>query len=132
MLYEVITTAITEGDNDGNVETAGDATWIPLQGLTVRSTPPLPSYPSGYAAAGRAGAEVLNLFFGTDSKSYTVGSYALPNAERTYSSFSQLAMEMAVSRIYVGHSFQNDNVAGDKIGKEVGEFVFNNNLRELK
>ncbi|MDP2889597.1 MAG: vanadium-dependent haloperoxidase [Bacteroidota bacterium] len=123
-------TAIQEGDNDGNNDTARDAAWVPLQ--SARATPPLPSYPSSYAAAGSAGAEVFKMYFGKDDISFTVGSYSLPNTERSYASFSQLAEEMAVSRIYAGHSFRNDNVQGEKMGRELARFVYDNNLSELK
>ena len=122
-------TAITQGEDDGNDYTGGDTGWIPL--LSARPTPPLPSYPLGYAAVGTAGAEVFKMFFKTDKKSFTVGSYSLPGAERSYTSFSQLADEMGVSRIYTGHNFRNDKIAGDTMGKEVGKFVFRHNLREL-
>lgn len=123
-------TAINEGDNDENDDTAGDPAWTPL--TSARPTPPLPAYPSGYAAAGVAGAETLKMFFKTDRKSFTIGSYSLPGAERSYSSFSQLADEMGVSRIYAGHNFRNDNTAGNILGKKVAKFVYENNLRENK
>lgn len=123
-------TAITQGEYDGNDDTEGETSWIPL--LSARPTPPLPSYPLGYAAVGNAGAEVFKMFFKTDKKSFTVGSYSLPRKQRSYTSFSQLADEMGVSRIYTGHNFRNDKIAGDKMGRAVGKFVFRNNLRELK
>ena len=123
-------TAIREGDNDGNSDTEGDISWNAV--TAGRAIPPLPSYPSGYAAAGRAGAEICKMFFGTDEKSFTVGSYTSPGAERSYTTFSQLATDMELSRIYVGHNFPNDNTAGDKMGREVANYVFKNNLRELK
>jgi len=122
-------TAIREGDTDGNTDTEGDISWNAV--TAGRAIPPLPPYPSGYASAGRAGAEICKKFFGTDNKSYTVGSYTSPGTERSYTSFSQLATDMALSRIYVGHNFRNDNIAGDKMGREVAKFVFENNLREL-
>lgn len=123
-------TAIQNGETDGNNDTAGDPGWIPL--LSARPTPPLPSYPSGYAAAGSAGAQVFKLFFGTDNISFTIGSYSLPGTERTYTQFSQLAAEMAQSRIYAGHNFRNDNVAGRQLGKALGKYVFTRNLEEIK
>lgn len=102
--------AIHEGENDGNNDTEGDITWIPLRPVT----PAIPTYPSPYAFAGTARAEMLKMFFGTDSKTFVVGSYNLPGVERSYTSFSQLAEEMAISRIYVGHGFRNDITAGKK------------------
>lgn len=123
-------TAIQEGDIDGNDDTAGDAIWSPLQ--SARATPAIPSYPSGYAVAGSGGAEVFKMFFRKDDKSFTVGSYSLPNTERSYASFSQFGTEMGESRIYGGHNFRNDYVAGEEMGKKIAKFVYENNLKELK
>jgi hypothetical protein len=123
-------TAIQEGDSDGNDDTAGDPAWSPL--TSARPTPPLPSYPSAYAAAGTAGAEIFKMFFRTDEKSFSIGSYTLPGAQRSYNSFSQFAMEMTLSRIYAGHNFRNDQTTGAEMGKEIAKFVYNTNLGELK
>jgi len=122
-------TAIREGESDDNSDTEGDISWNAV--TSGRAIPPLPPYPSGYASAGRAGAEICKMFFETDEKSFTVGSYTLPGAERTYTSFSQLATDMGLSRLYVGHNFRNDNTVGDKIGKEVAKYVFENNLLKM-
>ena len=123
-------TAIRDGASDGNSDTDGDISWNAV--TAGRAIPPLPSYPSGYAAAGKAGAEICKMFFGTDNKSFTVESYTLPGVERSYISFSQLADDMALSRIYVGHNFRNDNIAGVKMGEEIANYVFENNLQKLK
>lgn len=123
-------TAINEGANDGNDDTEGDPAWVPL--ASARVTPPLPSYPSSYAAGGTAGEVIFNHLFGKKDLAFTITSYALPGVERSYTSVAQLAGEMAISRIYVGHFFRNDGVVGAKMGTEIGEFVFNNNLRPLK
>lgn len=120
-------TAIHEGNSDGNDNTEGEPGWLAL--TAGRAIPPLPPYPSSYASAGKAGAEILKMFFGTDNIPFVVESYTMPGVERSYSSFSQVATDMQLSRIYVGHNFRNDNVAGDKIGKQVAEYVFKNNLR---
>lgn len=122
-------TAIQEGDLDGNDDTTGDVAWSPV--ISARPTPPLPSYPSSYAAAGSAGAELFKMFFKKDSKSFSVGSYTLQDSVRSFTAFSQFATEMAESRIYTGHNFRNDNIAGNKMGKEVAKYVFENNLRRL-
>jgi hypothetical protein len=123
-------TAIQEGNGDGNDDTAGDAIWSPL--TTARPTPPLPSYPSAYAAGGGAGAELFKIFFKTDKKSFTIESYSLPDSERSYTSFSQFSTEMNVSRIYAGHNFRNDQIAGEQMGKKIAKYVYENNLKELK
>lgn len=123
-------TAIHEGVNDGNADTVGDPTWAPV--TAARATPPVPSYPSGYSVAGKAGTEMFKIFFGTDEKSFTVGSYTLPGTERSFTKFSGLATEMGISRIYGGHNFRNDQIAGELMGKKIAKFVYENNLKELK
>ncbi len=123
-------TAIKEGDNDGNADTEGDLTWAAV--TAARATPPVPSYPSGYSVAGTAGTDIFKMFVGTDEMPFTVSSYTLPGTERSYTRFSDLATDMGISRIYGGHNFRNDHLAGEKMGREVANYVFKNNLRELK
>jgi hypothetical protein len=52
-------TAIQEGDNDGNPQTAGDPTWLPLL-----PTPPYPDYTSGANNVTAAITRTLALLFG--------------------------------------------------------------------
>ena len=122
-------TAIKEGDNDGNDDTEGDLSWAPV--TAARAVPPIPSYSSAYSAAGKAGADLFKMFIGTDEMSFTVGSYTMPGAERSYTKFSSLATDMGVSRIYGGHNFRNDHLAGVKMGSQIAKFVYANNLRKL-
>jgi len=102
-------TAINEGTNDGHDDTEGDAAWIPF--ACARVTPPLPTYPGSYAAGETAGEAIFNQFFGKKEVSLTITSYALPGVERSYTSVSQLAGEMGISRIYVGPFFRNDGLS---------------------
>ena len=123
-------TAIKEGDHDGNDNTEGDPAWEPL--TIPRPTPPLPTYPSTYAAAGSAGAEIFQMFLKTDKLSFTIGSYSLPGIQRSYTSFSQFSGEMSDARIYAGHNFRNDLLTGEKMGKKIAKFIYENNLKALK
>lgn len=125
-------TAIRQGDNDGNDDTVGDLNWTILQRPGMKPTPPIPTYPSTHAETGSAGAEIFKLYFGMDYKSFTIGSYNLPNVERSYTSFSQLADEISLSRIYIGYHFRNDVVEGEKMGKALAKYIYSNNLREIK
>lgn len=122
-------TAILAGESDGNDQTAGDASWIILR--AARATPPTPTYPSTHAEAAGAVAEVLKQYFRRDNFSFTIGSYALPGVERSFTSFSQFAQEVALSRIYIGYHFRTDIARGEMAGRELGRFVFANNLRPL-
>lgn len=122
--------AIPDGDIDGNDFTTGDPTWIILQAAGF--TPPTPTYPSTHAEMGGAGAEIFKLFFKKDNKPFTIGSYKLPGVERSFSGFSQFATECGLSRIYIGYHFRNDVVQGEKKGRELAKYVFNNNLKKKK
>jgi len=123
-------TAIQNGDTDGVDGTSGDPGWVSL--AQVGFTPPTPTYPSTHAECGGAGTEVQKLFFSKDKKPFTIGCYGLPGVTRTYNTFTEFSEDLAISRIYIGYHFRNDIEQGEKIGKELGKFVFENNLRELK
>lgn len=123
-------TAIRSGGNDGNGETEGDPLWSILP--AARATPPTPTYPSTHSEMGGAGAEILKLYFRRDNIPFTIGSYYLPGAERSFASFSQFATECATSRIYIGYHFRSDVVEGEKMGRLLARYVFENNLRILR
>ena len=62
-------TAIQEGENDGNVATAGDPSWQPFL-----NTPPYPEYTSGANVVTGALTRTLALFFGKDDMTFTATS----------------------------------------------------------
>ncbi len=72
-------TAIREGNNDGNPDTAGDPQWTPLV-----VTPPLPDYDSGHAVEGGTAAGILQGFFHNDRISFAVCSTTLPPGETCF------------------------------------------------
>lgn len=121
-------TAIRAGDTDGNPETAGDPTWNSL-----RVTTPVFEFPSTQAYTAGAAAEVFRLFFKKDKIDLvTTSPYYLPGVERSFSSFSEFSKELSESRIFLGHHFRHSVVVGENNGIELGNYIFANNLRELK
>ena len=108
-------TAIQLGDSDGNPATAGDDKWISFD----FPCPPVPDYPSGHAASGGAGAAVLANVFGSDAAIFTHTSASLPGPTRNFTSFTQMADEIAVSRIYAGYHFRLAVTRGAAQGKAV-------------
>ncbi len=116
-------TGIREADLDGNPNTAPDTTWTPLL-----STPNHPSYFSGHSVFSAAAARVLGLFFGNDLFNFTSTSDGLPGVQRSYTSFTQAALEAGQSRIFGGIHWQFDNSAGQATGRSLGEQIFYNNL----
>jgi hypothetical protein len=128
-------TAIRLADIDGNPATTRDLTWTPL-----RETPPIPDYDSGHAVEGGVAAQVLRRFFRTDSMSFSLCSFMLPEGEtcsdasptlRQFTQFSQAANENAVSRIYVGFHFRDAVEVGTRHGRLIGNWTVNRVLRPV-
>jgi hypothetical protein len=57
---------------------------------------------------------------------FTLASDELPGVTRTFKSFSQAAEENGRSRIYLGIHWQFDNTEGQKLGRQIADFVFAN------
>lgn len=100
-----------------------DPSWQPL----IQS-PPFPEHTSAHSTISMASATVLTGLLGenfgfTDS---TEVEFGLP--ARTFTSFTQAAEEVGMSRLYGGIHYRRGNEAGLKCGKEVGNYV----LKELK
>jgi len=59
---------------------------------------------------------------------FSLTNPGLPGIVRSFQSFSQASDEAAASRIYAGQHFRYDEDAGQALGDEVGDFVFDNIL----
>jgi hypothetical protein len=130
--------AIREANLDGNPLTEADPTWEPLGapggpipgGGTIESfTPPFPAYVSGHATFGAASMKTLANFYGTNDLTQllgaplTLGSDELPGVFRTFTSFEQMAVENARSRIYLGIHWDFDDEYGRSLGNQVANLV---------
>jgi hypothetical protein len=121
-------TAIREADTDGNLDTAGELDWN-----SYLIAPAIPDWPSAHATGGGAAAEVLAGFFGTDFIEFSMTSGApYAGTTRTFSSFSQAAMENANSRALAGIHFRESSMAGLAQGQRIGTWVFANYLRPVR
>jgi PAP2 superfamily len=117
-------TAIRAGDTDNNPETLADPNWLPEVGKTA----PDPSYPGAHGVISASGAEVLISFFERDRFDFNVTSEVLPGVERSFTSISAAAEEATLSRIFGGQHFRFDLAAGQRLGRDVADFVFDNFL----
>jgi membrane-associated phospholipid phosphatase len=117
-------TAIRNAETDGNPATEADPTWTPLL-----VTPPFPECISGHSTFSGAAAAVLAEFFGSDSIGFTTTSEDLPDASRTFSSFSAAASEAGMSRIYGGIHFSFSNTTALEAGTNIGRYVVQNFLQ---
>lgn len=100
-----------------------DPNWIstldnPVNGMQG-ITPPFPAYPSGHAGFGAAAAEVLSNVFDfkyamTDRcHEYRVEFNGTP---RSFNNFYEMAVENAISRIYLGVHYRMDADEGLRMG----------------
>jgi hypothetical protein len=121
-------TAIREADADGNPHTAADPDWTPL-----RTTPAHPDHPSTHSVCGGAASEVMRRFTGSDRHPFCMTTLtAVPSgATRCLETFSGAQDENGRSRVYAGLHFSTAVDAGDRLGRRIGRFAFQNALRPL-
>ena len=117
-------TAIRAADPGINPETVADPNWLPEVGKTT----PDPSYPGAHGVISASAAEVLISFFERDHAEFNVTSEVLPGVERSFTSLSAAAEEATLSRIFGGQHFHFDLTAGQRLGREVADFVVDNFL----
>ncbi len=121
-------TAIQKGDADGNPSTVADPGWS-----SFLITPQIPDYPSTHSVLGAAAAEVLSRFVGTDLVSFTTTSGApFAGITRSFTSFSQAALENANSRVLAGIHFRSATTDGVRQGENIGKFIFKHSLKPVK
>lgn len=129
-------TAIRWAANDGNPDTEPDPGWNNLHHHTYA----FPSYPSAHGTACAAAMSALADTLG-DERPFTMTTAfvdaAGPMSEkipmdpptRSFESFSSAAMECSLSRVYLGIHFRYDSVAGNELGKWIGDYAVSRFLR---
>lgn len=103
------------------IRATGSPLWTPLL-----KTPAFPEYVSGHSIFSAAAAEVLCLFFHSDTMAFSVVSDAkeLPGAVRQFRSFSDAATEAGMSRIWAGLHFPFSDRDGQTAGRAIADTVF--------
>jgi len=117
-------TAIREAANDGNPATLPDPNWLP----EVGNTTPDPAYPGAHAVISAAGASVLISILGKNHFDFIVTSEVLPGVNRSFKSFSAADEEATLSRIFAGVHFRSDLTTGQRLGRDIADFVVDNFL----
>ncbi|MCB4797705.1 vanadium-dependent haloperoxidase [Neotamlana laminarinivorans] len=97
--------------------------------------PAFPSYPSGHATFAGAAAGIFIDFFGTDNINFTDNTYSdytnltFNGTPRSFTSFSSMATENALSRMPLGVHIEQDAIEGLRLGYEVSDAVNAINLQ---
>ena len=107
--------------------------WLPYQDITFL-TPPFAEYVSGHSTFSTAAAEVLAQYTGSDSfglcHTEPIGSSTFESntpgtpVELCWDTFSAAANEAGLSRLYGGIHFQDGDINGRAMGREIGNTVW--------
>ena len=99
------------------------------------SSPPFAEYTSGHSAFSAAGAEVLRQYTGSDAFNAEVsfepgesrfepGATPESTVTLSWSTFSEAADEAGISRLYGGIHFEDGDLNGRILGRQVGDAVY--------
>ncbi len=107
--------------------------WIPYQELDF-VTPPFPEYVSGHSCFSAAAAQVIRSFTRGDKfnaavnvppMSSTIERYTpRSTVSLTWATFSEAAEQAGLSRRYGGIHFASGDLAGRRLGRRIGELVW--------
>jgi hypothetical protein len=121
------TTAIREGDNDGNARTIGDPGWTPLE-----TNPPYSDHTSGYNCMAGSFMNAGKAFFGGDKMHFNVvRSPAAPAVAREYHRFTDVVDDTIDARVYQGLHFRSADIQGARLGQQVAGWVNSNSFRAV-
>jgi hypothetical protein len=87
-------------------------------------SPAHPDYVSGHSAFSGAAARLLARYFGEDAIPFSTSSDGLPDVVRQFPSFSAACEEVGLSRVFGGIHTRSANLAGQEIGRQVADWVF--------
>jgi hypothetical protein len=123
-------TAIVNGDVDGNPRTDADAAWLPLV-----TDPPYPDYTSGAVSVTSSITRSLEDFFDGDAYTFEVSTNALQNgqpiAPRIYHSFSAVADDVVEARILLGIHFRFADTVARRQAKQSADQAFAHELQAI-
>ena len=118
-------TAIREGENDGNADTAGNPAWV-----SFRNAPNYPDYTSGANNVSGATTTILEHLFG-DKVEFMLVSNAAGAVPRPYTRFSDVASDVVDGRVFMGIHFRFADTTARRQGTHVANWTFTHYLRPI-
>lgn len=118
-------TAIRNGDADGNTRTVGDPAWTPLV-----ADPPYPDHPSGYNCVTGAFMNAAQRFLGNRTH-LRITNLAL-GVTREYQRFLDVPKDTIVSRMYLGIHFRTPDAQGADLGARVARWVDTHHFKRAR
>jgi len=119
-------TAIRFLDFYGNTKTPPDPNYVPFI-----TTPCFPSYPSNHASGSNGAAEILRRIYGEGGHQIVLTNplnASVANLQFTYTTFNQICDDVDDARVYGGIHFRFDQEAGNRLGRDIGTYVYKHNL----
>jgi hypothetical protein len=110
--------AIPQGDTDGNPDTVGDPTFLPLIG-----TPPHPEYPSAHGCETGAQAEVFAEFLGTQHIDVDIPSAVVGVPAHHFTTANDLKQEIIDARVWGGIHYRGSDTVGANVGRKVAHWT---------
>src|SRR5260221_250690 len=110
-------TAIRTANTTGKPASVVDPAWTPLVATALD-----PDYPAAHAVISADAATVLATFFGNKDQ-IRATSDVLPGVVATYTSYSDVATDAGLSRLYSGNHTRIAVDAGYTLGNNVAQFV---------
>jgi hypothetical protein len=110
--------AIPLGDTDGNPNTIGDPTFVPLL-----PTPPHPEYPAAHGCETSAQAEVFTQFFGTQHINVDIASTVAGIGPRHFDNANDLTQEIIDARVWGGLHYRGSGIVGVNLGRKVAHWT---------
>lgn len=117
-------TAIRMGELDGNPRTPNRSSFTPFI-----TTPPYPSYPSGYGGLSNAARSMLERIFGRGRHAITVSTPALPGVTFRYTNLRHITDDVADARIYAGIHFRFDQEEAETLAERIAGHILRNHLK---
>jgi hypothetical protein len=125
-------TAIDQASVDNNPATTAEAGWPPLL-----VTPPYPSHSSNMTCVGAGAAGMLANVFGRDAQEFTATWFTGTNPPavvhaQPYTSFSALARDEALSRIWGGIHFRFEIDVSEVSCYQVADYIYDNYMQRRR